>query len=620
MSKKNFDIDTWLAESEQAPTPSGEFNIDAFLADDKPPEVIEKVHPDLVGRTVVKNFSNDINNSINFLRKKNPGFDIREQDGRIIHRKFGEKDYTVLDPSGWTQYLKDPMELVRDGGDIMYDVGAGVAEGAAVAGGLAAAPMTGGLSLAAGVGAAGASGAGLEALRQKIGKELGINQDINSEDVMTSGALSAVLPGAGKLLSKAPKAIAKFSGISDDAVEGYMKQNDKFLKLEENEGADGFQGILKDNTQLIDDSLREAKDGISKEYEETANLIRGEFGARPEFDVRPAMGAYDDMLERATSKVNHLKSGTGEATSPEVDKMMEFLKDETDGILSNRVPSKEVSMDLVTGKVPEGAVPHPEKPGQYLIPEKLEKINGDQSFDALMELDEKLRRHARPEKIRSGNFRDQLDNSPGAEKTLRVAGIKARGAVKDQMEQAANAVGKSWRGIDDKFSDFKAEQEFFQKWFGTQDKMWSTMSSLNGQNKKVVLERKEKYLGPEKFERLMDDYKLIRANAELSDPTILPRSSQGVTSTSRTNIISDLSRDVGGLVGNAGSGGSYAATKAGTTAGNIAGLIGASPVTVRRMLDKQLAKEKAIAENPFLEYLKTYAPGLVLKETSSGSD
>lgn len=154
----------------------------------------------LSGRFLVKNFGGDTASQIDYLKSKNPGIEISEINGEIVARKPGDTGFKKLDPSGieykgfYPSINLKGLEL-SDLTDVAYDVPAAllqsIATGAAGAAGAAGGGVT---AIPAAMAAGGASGAGLESLRQGIGKLLGVRKDYDAGDIKSSGAIGALSP------------------------------------------------------------------------------------------------------------------------------------------------------------------------------------------------------------------------------------------------------------------------------------------------------------------------------------------------------------------------------------------------------------------------------------------
>lgn len=225
-----------------------------------------------VDRIAVKNFGGSVEDQIDFLKKRNPKLEIKEWEGEIIAKKPEEKAWKKLDPSGVTSV----KEALLDTLDLGTDIGSGALS--SIAGAAGAVP---GALFGAGVGgigtgaaAAGATSAGLETIRQAIGKALGTRKEFGGSEIALSGVLGGAttgLLGAGaskKLIAQAaakPQVVQKTLGkimetIPKDLAEGTKTQLTKEL-IEE-----GQQGLLKGAVK----NIMSKWSGIPKNVLETA--------------------------------------------------------------------------------------------------------------------------------------------------------------------------------------------------------------------------------------------------------------------------------------------------------------------------------------------------------------
>jgi hypothetical protein len=174
------------------------------------PEFVEEMHPAVSwkDRAVVKNFGTP-EGSLKYLKEKYPNLEVKQHGDRILFKGSNEDKYKVLDPDA--EGIDFGMENIYDLIDVGTDVAQGIGEGAATVGGaLAAGAGTAGVgALAGGMAAGGAAGAGLETLKQKIAKELGVRDEYSGSDIVTSGAFGAASPllfGTGAGLKAGAKA------------------------------------------------------------------------------------------------------------------------------------------------------------------------------------------------------------------------------------------------------------------------------------------------------------------------------------------------------------------------------------------------------------------------------
>jgi len=164
---------------------------------------------DAEGRMFVKNFSNNPEASIKELKKLNPDIeDISWRNGRIQGRKKGEDFYRVLDPAfgEWSDTLSDV-------GDVLYDaVDTAVTTAAGAAGFFGGGPVGAAAS-------GGAVSAGMEALRQGLGKYFGLDQEMDTQRIGRAGLLGMVPAVGGSVGRATGKAAIGTAQIAGPAIE-----------------------------------------------------------------------------------------------------------------------------------------------------------------------------------------------------------------------------------------------------------------------------------------------------------------------------------------------------------------------------------------------------------------
>lgn len=179
--------------------------LEAELGTGQSEKVINEMPEGLEGRFVYKNFGADPVAAFNYLQKENPDFELKtDKSGEVLARKRGTQVWGRLDPKGFDW---------RDITDVAYDVPAAMAQGAVTAAsGIAGAPAGGIGAIPAAMAGSAASGAGLEAIRQAIGRGAGIEDNFSGQDVgiaLGAGAVSPLLFGTGASVAQALKAAGK---------------------------------------------------------------------------------------------------------------------------------------------------------------------------------------------------------------------------------------------------------------------------------------------------------------------------------------------------------------------------------------------------------------------------
>ena len=206
-------------------------------------------------RLAVKNFGGTTTEQVDFLKKRNPGLEIKEYQGEIIAKKPQDPVWKKLDPSGVTS----AKEAFLDLGDIGYDVLSGA--GSAVAGAAGAVPGAlfgfGAGGLATGAAASGAASAGLETVKQAIGKALGTRKQFEGKDIAISGALGGITTGL--LGAGASKKLIEQAASKPKVVENTLK------KIMETVPADLADETKKQMTkELIEEGQKGVLGGFAK--------------------------------------------------------------------------------------------------------------------------------------------------------------------------------------------------------------------------------------------------------------------------------------------------------------------------------------------------------------------
>jgi len=139
------------------------------------------------------------------------GYDIRNENGRVLIKGPKDKSYHPFDPqhNSLKQTLMNPGEFIKDIADVVPNMVQGtMTTGAAAAGALSGFPLLG----ASIVG--GSAGAAIEGLRQKLGKASGVIEDVDQAEVLTTGLIDAVSPflfGTGRTAAQVAKDVGKKS-------------------------------------------------------------------------------------------------------------------------------------------------------------------------------------------------------------------------------------------------------------------------------------------------------------------------------------------------------------------------------------------------------------------------
>lgn len=329
--------------------------------------IIEEMHPEFTtaDRLVVKNFSNNNEAAVNYLQKRHPNLEVkvRDRDGKILARKRdgSEPEYRALDPD--TGFFSNPTEMLRDVGDVGYDIASGIGTSAATAAGGIGGALGGGVgAIPAAIGAGAASSAGFEGLKQSLGKALGVGEFSGTDLAIATGlgAASPALMGTGasvKNMAKAglteaqqlaqrgavgrgwdfskqnllPWLSEKASGVSSVKTKLLADNYDKILSMESDPKA--VTNLIRENARDVGTKLREEKKTSWKLLQSGLDSVKSPI------DISPAQ----EVFKRHIDNAEQIARETGASDDKE---LVTALKSRFDDLFGY----KEISPGAVIGR------------------------------------------------------------------------------------------------------------------------------------------------------------------------------------------------------------------------------------------------------------------------------
>jgi hypothetical protein len=160
--------------------------------------VRQEMHPDVStgDRLLIKNLAQNPEVGVKYLQKKlkekypdqEKPHSVRIKQGEIQLKGPGEQEFRVVDPD--TGFFS--KDMLRDAGDVLYDTVSGIGQGIGTA---KAALLAGPGALPVGMAASGVLGGAAEALKQKLGKQLGLDQQVDWGDAGISAGVSTLGTG-----------------------------------------------------------------------------------------------------------------------------------------------------------------------------------------------------------------------------------------------------------------------------------------------------------------------------------------------------------------------------------------------------------------------------------------
>lgn len=467
-------------------------------------EVLQEQHPDIGfgTRALVKNLSQSEDVTRKYLEGK--GFQTNVIGGQVVVKKPGEAQYKVIDPAG-----ADLQDIT----DLGYDVGAGVASGAATAGGAVVGNLPGAMA------AGGASSAGLEALRQKLGAWAGLPQEVSGTDVAVAGTVGAVAPkifGAGTskgLIQQGyegtkkalPKIGQYMSNVPAKATEIYVK-NPKAIEMMKPEGAtselaNATYDKLKQSLQAVKQNVGAALGEEIQTAQAPVNIAR----------VRQHMDDFITKLETGPT-----------AKNPQIQAQIEQFKAARDGVFKTVTESADEAGNPIKNMVD--------------LPPEIEAKHAFELQDLLKDTAE----FRNPASGLGSRFGKDLTSQ---EKQFAEAANKAYGELNKELNSVTEGASQKLK------NQYRAYSEL-QKQLGNRFKdptaTEKTLSNLYNPSNKMIKE------GLDELKKLSGGQVDVTREAEqmfaskfYANPSMMPVSGSGVTSTSRSVPLGAL----GGYIG-----------------------------------------------------------------------
>ena len=346
--------------------------------------------------------------------------------------------------------------------------------------------------------------------------------------------MNLVVPEIGGLISKgakvaggvAKKAASSLSGLPKSVIETYMEHPAEINKMI----TSGIEGLPTQIHTEVKDTIQAA---IKKTGSELADTIKQSGG---KVDMTKVAQSFDDAIKEAEDM---------------------YYKNPTEINLDNYDTIKNIK-DKYIG---QGGT-----------------IDPDAAFRLQQDLKE-LTKFAPKERV-TGN----LQGLPTDTKTIAKAARDSYAELNRQFETLT--AGKSQQ-LKDTYSKYMSMQKDVDALMGDSDKTFRTLKTANNPAKKMIKE-KIKNIDKEFGTDLENKVNLMEAYSHLENPSLVPISSGGATSTSRTLTGAGVGGAIGGGLGSA-----FGAPGLGATVGSTAGTMAASPAAIKKYMDL-LNRYKAI--------------------------
>lgn len=564
--------------------------------------VIQEQHPDIsnMERFNIKNFGGDTQQAISYLQKAHPDMQFSVQPGDQIAAKHpAEKDWRVLDPDqGFLGSFTHPVEALKDVGDVAADTLVGLGSGAAATtAGLGTGLVTGGTgAIPAAMAAGGAAGSGLEYLRQKIGQLTGV-QDPAQLDKLAIG-LSGGLGAASPLLLGTGATKGAISDLLKGEGTGILSRlggEGAVTKALGNEGLGSLAGTEAGRTAAAD-ALYEGQRGVSKYLPKVASGLTGvpeevikEAPAKVTDSIKDLLGmdprskatnlqiaekiyqngdanlitdAKKQIFDKVQAKTGELQDQIGAALkesgqafdyAPYMAKFEELAKKQPDNAIGGKTAAeiRQISTDLF-GK---GGIA--DAPTAMQVKNQLADIAGY---------------------VKGRN----MSPADGAVETA------ARDVWRDMTKDLSAAINKADQkaggngALTAMYKDNETLKRDILPAFKTDASTERSLAKFDKASQRVFT-RNAKILDKKYGTSIEDVSNLLDIEKHLANPSFMPTSGGGTTSTTRTITSAGLGALAGYGLGNA-AGGGPVGSRVGGGAGFVAGGLLGGPAALRQVL------------------------------------
>lgn len=506
-------------------------------------------------RWIAQNFSTSPQASVSQLQAKYPDYDVAHDGKQLLMRKKGEDQWSALDPKyDYSGPLKFANSILKSGAHTVSDNIVPFAQGAvsnAVAGATGAAVATTGAAPAAipaAMLAGGATNAGLEALKAKVGSYLGLPQGINTKDEITAGiggALNPLLFGTGGSAANIAANAAE-QGLSKAATQTAINSQRGVLPAIAAPIAGFLSGIPADTLRTAATRMPEIanmeKNGVTSLASSAADSFNNNLSNATK-DVGKKIGqALDD------SKNPVDLSGAKKAFQDRIDQLQSLYE-------KSPTPATEAELKQAQGS-------YSSLFGDNTADEIPNEVDGPVAMNLLQQLKE----HAG---ILGRQSIGAQNAQPVAVKQLQNASKNAYGDLSGQIDDALSDTGGE--GLRSQYKSLKDLQENIGPLFSDPSKTYNTLRTMGSKNKKVLFESLQgvdQNLGT----NLIDDAKLLDAYGTFADPKL----------TSGSTPLSQIGTGGGYLAGaEGGDSHSYAIPKISSMIGSAIGKTVGSPAAIR---------------------------------------
>lgn len=483
-------------------------------------KVIDEAHPAIrsMDRALIQNFTVHPSEKVAYLKKEYPDLEVKEdiqEPGRILVRGRGEQDFHVLSPS--FSPISHPVNTLKDLPqtllDNSYNIAAGPVIGGAAAlgaaGGAAVTSPTGPGALLGAYGGAAAGGAAggrvTEELRQQLAQGLGLSKEGDPAQVNAAtagGALAPLLFGAG---SKVKGALpAAYGGLKNTVAPALGE----FFSGAPRQAV----ATTAENLQLINSFKDPEKklqfiEGLKKETEAAILGARNQTGKALEGTVNVADQLADATAISKTAALRPLATYRNAILQEASDPIRAAKLDSIDRLIAQH------------GLTEEGT------------------LSPYQAWKKSQDLLNTAKNYKQYEPALGAGIHDK-----GLQNATKLAGQALQ-------EEVNTATGGAFSDLNSKYSGVKKDMDFLDSYFNREEqqigqKLGTVENDAQAPNYAKLQRIDKKY-----NTNIVDAAKVLHASKFFTNPSVLPISAKGVTSTSRTLLTQGLGTLAGYITG-----------------------------------------------------------------------
>jgi hypothetical protein len=464
----------------------------SVTTENKMPDDVSLYH-----RAVVENFSNNPWSSIKYLAERYPDYDVAHDGNHIVMRKKGGGDWRPLDPkTDLSDAFTHPLDTLKRGAENISDIAAPAAEGVAanVPGDVAGAAIAMTPAAPAAIPAAAAinygAGTGLDALRQKIGNWLGLDQDVNWKDANLSGATSAAGPllfGTGGSAAKIAEGAAE-KGLSEDAAAAAIKWQKGAIPAVAPKVAALASGTPKETISTAYNRLPELKqleqEGISplamasqEELKNKLGKVATAYGQKIGEGIDNSKQAVDISGVKTEWKawISKLEDNVAKAPTEANKAELDAAKNQYNSMFQMQMPGEEPSSLLDAKGLPVSSGSPP------MSAELPDKVSGTTAFQLMHQMKEVADLGKHKAGIIASN-----EGKPLSTKALEGKAASSYGELSNQIDQVLAKDGNE--GLRENFRQVKTIQRELQPYFSDPNKAYNTLRTLDSPSKQRLYE------------------------------------------------------------------------------------------------------------------------------------